>query len=627
MFEDMARKLTLDKLVNGIQDLIYITDADRRIRYANRPFADIFGYSSEKELDGMPIGALYVDPQHRVLFEDTIFQRGGRVTNYFVYVKRKSGEPFCLSVDSNWIDGDRTKGIEGTGRDLTELVEFLGAFFQINTDGRLLFCSPHFASLFGYEGPESLIGTDMRDLFVEGESLPAICQRILEEPGQPQVLTATRILKGKETQEIRVRLNMGTITQPAKTSSRSSSQIVGYQGTFQDITVSEHAVKALAESQSVQQLLLSKSQDAIYVIQGDKLALVNPAMCSMLGYTEQELLGTQYAEIIHEDDLGMVDDEVRMKLSGEERPPYNFRVIAKTGRERIVRAFSGRCVIEGVDSLYGYLRDVTDTLRREDELRRKIEEHTRSLELALEDNKLLLDTVVHEMDAPTVAIRGTVERLRGGISKGDMPANRQMRKLEDIDDLCQLMFMLERNVSIAESEEAKLKKDVDYWHLERELIAKAVYFMKPLLRNKELPLDRVSVYLRGAPAYMKVNGELFLQVFFNLLSNAVKCAREDPGSFAIEVKSTYFHAEGLTLYFSDWGIGIPKGETKIIFEKRKKGSATRNTPGMGLGLWVAQKILRVYGCSIWVERRVDPTTFAIRIPGYLLTDALPGRET
>lgn len=488
MAEANSKPADLEKIVDGLQDLVYVTDPNRKIIYANEAFAKIFK-CSRSDLVGRHIPALYVRPEHRELFEDTMRERGGRVVNYFVYVQRPPGKPqdrFYLSVDSNWIDGDESKGIEGTGRDVTGLVDFLGSFFQINSKDVIIFCTPSFASLFGFLGPEEVIGKKVEEFFFEGRSFLKICGEAWN---------------GEEvSHKFRTQSNRG--------------------GRLLEITVSP--------------------------------------LKQIVG-TEMQVVGYQ-----------------------------------------------------------GVLEDITEELNREEELSRKIKERTLELEKALADKKLILDTVVHEMDAPTVAIRGIIDLLIKNIPEGKMSIDRQLRKLRDADQLSQLMFRLQKNVSLAESEEIKGTKDNKICHLERELINRAVYFTASFLRNRGFSLEQVKVHLKGVPPYIKVNDDLFLQVFFNLLGNAVKYSKDDPDKFKIEISSDYSKAGGLKLYFSDWGIGIPQDDTERIFIKGEKGSNTKNYLGKGLGLWVAKRILEAYQCRIWVEHTHDPTTFVISIPGDLL---------
>ncbi len=342
---------------------------------------------------------MYVVPKHRNLFEESLRIRGGRVVNYFVYVKRSTNEPFCLSVDSNWINYIESNGIEGTGRDLTDLVNFLGGFFQVNLQGVLTFCSPLLANIFGFTGPEFLIGKKAEDLISETRTFLEICQEAARNSNGYCLLNAKRYNKEGIFLPMRIEMNVSQITQIVK----GSLEVVGYQGTFEDVTSAEETRNELKESHRILELLTAKSQDGVYVIQGKKLTLVNHAFCVIVERDKNELLETSYLELIHLDDRERVRQEVEKKLAGEERPPYEFRVITKTGKERIVKAFSGHCTMKKVDSVYGYLRDITDERQHEEELKKRIKEGPRDLKEALDYQKSLLDTVVHEIDAPTVA--------------------------------------------------------------------------------------------------------------------------------------------------------------------------------------------------------------------------------
>lgn len=615
--------VNLDALFNSLQDLVYVTDPKRVITYANQAFADIFGYDSPKEIIGKSIADLYVDPEHRFLLEQSIGARGGRVINYLVYVKRTDGECFCLSVDSSWIGGIRENGISGTGRDLTDLVEFLGCFFQVDVKGVMTFCSPSFARLFGYTCPTELIGKDIQVLLPTKFSSLDFSGQISAGHDARPLMTTTVEVEDKNHRHLHLRISIAPINQDIY----DLTELVGYQGTFEDITASEEARLALAESHRIRNLLMEKSQDSIYVIQGDRITLYNAAFRSLMVRDDATLSQIPYLDLIHPEDQKRVKEQVERKLAGEDLPPYNFRIITGDDKERTVRAFSGHCTISQIDSVYGYLRDITDELRREEELQKKIDDRTKELKKAFEDKEALLETVVHELDAPTVAIQGIVERLMKGVPTDKLSIPKQMMKLSDIDQLCELMFRLERNVSLAEFEKVSESGRKEYCHIETDLIQRAIYYTKPLLRNRDLPLDRTEVHLHGAPAYIIGDKDHFLQVFFNIISNAIKYAQIDKDIFKIEVSSNYSTIKGLALYFKDWGVGIPDDQTTIIFDKGQRGQNATNNPGMGLGLWVAKRVLDAYKCDICVEQPRNPTTFAVKIPADRLAWQRPREVT
>ncbi|MBL7128690.1 MAG: HAMP domain-containing histidine kinase [Ignavibacteria bacterium] len=277
-------------------------------------------------------------------------------------------------------------------------------------------------------------------------------------------------------------------------------------------------------------------------------------------------------------------------------------------------------ILQAVENSISNLLHIYNVIEMQE---KRIKEHTKNIYEALEYEKTLLDTVIHELDAPTVAIRGTAERLSKGIINNMLSIPNQILKLSNIDDLCQLIFMLYRNVHIAQSEELRDSQKVDHWNLQRDIVDGVINFMKPLFRNRGLPLDTTEVYLRGSPTYLIVNRELFQQVFFNLFSNAIKCSTTDNENFKVEINSEYDPKKGLKIYFKDWGIGIPQGEQENIFEKRKRGSNALYQSGMGMGLWVIRRILNDFDCCISVISNSNPTTFTISIPNSLTSFSKP----
>jgi signal transduction histidine kinase len=88
------------------------------------------------------------------------------------------------------------------------------------------------------------------------------------------------------------------------------------------------------------------------------------------------------------------------------------------------------------------------------------------------------------------------------------------------------------------------------------------------------------------------------QVLYNLLSNAVKftpqggrvrliCAPDGPSRLALSV--------------SDTGVGLGKEELERVFQPFERGGAAGRSPGTGLGLAVARKLVELHGGRIWAE--------------------------
>jgi len=67
---------------------------------------------------------------------------------------------------------------------------------------------------------------------------------------------------------------------------------------------------------------------------------------------------------------------------------------------------------------------------------------------------------------------------------------------------------------------------------------------------------------------------------------------------------------------SDQGVGIPPEEAHRVFEPfRRAGSARQLAPGLGLGLFLARRIVEAHGGAIELESRSGSgSTFRIRLP-------------
>lgn len=120
--------------------------------------------------------------------------------------------------------------------------------------------------------------------------------------------------------------------------------------------------------------------------------------------------------------------------------------------------------------------------------------------------------------------------------------------------------------------------------------------LRPLLCLERLRGTRLRVQL---PADLRAFGAPYqtAEAVQNLLDNARVHA---PGA-GVTVRG---HAEGdwVVLRVEDDGPGIPRHERHLIFEAGGRGRASAGTPGEGLGLYVARRLLRRQGGDLWVEK-------------------------
>ncbi|WP_163997151.1 ATP-binding protein [Pyxidicoccus caerfyrddinensis] len=119
-------------------------------------------------------------------------------------------------------------------------------------------------------------------------------------------------------------------------------------------------------------------------------------------------------------------------------------------------------------------------------------------------------------------------------------------------------------------------------------------------------LERLSAQLAQAGCQARLDappglpgvwdGRRLEQVLTNLLSNAMKYA---PGT-CLDVRLT---AAGdlARLEVRDYGPGVAEAQRETIFDRFDRGIASRNTGGLGLGLFISKQIVTAHGGSIVVE--------------------------
>lgn len=112
---------------------------------------------------------------------------------------------------------------------------------------------------------------------------------------------------------------------------------------------------------------------------------------------------------------------------------------------------------------------------------------------------------------------------------------------------------------------------------------------------------------------IRANREALSRAIRNLLENAVKYS---PNSLVVGVHLSR-HGNGVAIHVHDDGFGISAEEQRTIFEKFVRGAASKelNVSGTGIGLAMAQHIVRTHGGEVVLESAPGKgTTFTIQLP-------------
>ena len=135
------------------------------------------------------------------------------------------------------------------------------------------------------------------------------------------------------------------------------------------------------------------------------------------------------------------------------------------------------------------------------------------------------------------------------------------------------------------------------------VVDEAVTGARPLVNGHELVVD-----LSDVDVAAQADPEKLRQVLDQLISNAVKYS-PDGGTVSVSVQ----HRDTvIEIAVADQGVGIPPAERERIFSKFYKAGGAQGT---GLGLFIAQGLVREMGGRMWVDSEEGQgSRFAFELP-------------
>ncbi|MHB8770481.1 MAG: sensor histidine kinase [Syntrophales bacterium] len=137
------------------------------------------------------------------------------------------------------------------------------------------------------------------------------------------------------------------------------------------------------------------------------------------------------------------------------------------------------------------------------------------------------------------------------------------------------------------------------------LIDQAVKEIAPYAEAKRIRMEK---RVNAGDSFTRMDTDRILEVLRNLLGNAVKFTPEG-GAITVGADPA---GQGLKVFVSDSGPGIPLDRQIIIFERYVSSDQRKGT---GLGLAIVKHIVAAHGGNVWVESAPGKgSTFAFVLP-------------
>ena len=274
--------------------------------------------------------------------------------------------------------------------------------FLHDPGGSRSYVSPACKRILGYD-PEELLALPAPD-FVHPDDFAEVARKYAGISAEHPEFTSTHRLKRRDGSYIWVE----TVVRRIPHESDGSTSIIS---TTRDITARRQAEETLRESEARFRGQFDTAAHGIALVSPEGRWLrANPALCRMLGYSEAELLGTDFQAVTHPDDLDADLAQVQAVLAGEiSTYQMEKRYLHKDGHVicvllsvSLVRSTEGQPVY-----FVSQIQDITDRKRAEAALR---ENESRYRTLA--DNATDLITL-QDLDLRPLYVSPASRRLLG----------------------------------------------------------------------------------------------------------------------------------------------------------------------------------------------------------------------
>jgi len=224
----------------------------------------------------------------------------------------------------------------------------------------------------------------------------------------------------------------------------------------------------------------------------------------------------------------------------------------------------------------------------------------REREESLERQRQFTADASHELRTPLTSIRGYARMLREWALNDPETARESVDAIERESQ--RMHELVERLLLMAREDEDLL---LDSAPTDMRDIASAAVAARRVAAT-DITID----YQADAePVIADIDAARIRQVLDILLDNAVKFTPEG-GTVRVGVRFD----DGVELFVSDDGPGIPHEHLPHIFERFYKADNARSDGSAGLGLAIARQIVERHGGTIGVSSDANGSTFVVRLP-------------
>ena len=227
------------------------------------------------------------------------------------------------------------------------------------------------------------------------------------------------------------------------------------------------------------------------------------------------------------------------------------------------------------------------------------------------ERRLFVSNVSHELRTPLTSVKSYLEALDDGALNEEIAPN--FIKVS-LDETNRMMRMISDLLALSRIDNKSTQLNVEMTNF----TAFMTYILNRFgqIKSQETNPGKSYEIIRDYPVnsiWVEIDTDKMTQVIDNILNNAIKYS-PDGGKITVSMKTTDTQ---LIVSISDQGLGIPKKDLPLIFDRfyRVDKARSRAQGGTGLGLSIAKEIVKQHNGFIWAKSEYGKgSTFTIVFP-------------
>lgn len=368
----------------------------------------------------------------------------------------------------------------------------------------------------------------------------------------------------------------------------------------------------LAHTDALLRAIAEGTTDVVFVrdLEG-RYVLANSAAARANGVSVEDLVGSDDSLIFPPDVVREMQEDDRRTIEAGVTRTF-VRTLQPQGETRTYHVTKGPCRDQdgSIIGVFVISRDITERKHIEDERDRLLErEHAlreeadraraaaeaaaKEAHQANQARDAVLGVVAHDLRNPLNAIALQARLITVRMDHAGTTSEPARAAVESILAEVKLMDRLVQDLlDVTRIEAGELPLNLELLGIE-PLVAEAVDLARPLASSKSQQLE---LRVLGQPGEVRGDRHRLLQVLGNLIGNAVKFTGEG-GKISVTADKV---GPDIRIAVADTGPGIPAEQLPHVFDRFWRATAN-DRKHTGLGLSIAQGVVRAHGGRIWAE--------------------------